>query len=275
MARRDCRRLGGGSGDAFHDTGLRATGRGYRPELGLSPRPGRGRGGARRERGRQRGERRSAARRRRRYERGSWRPGRLCGRRGRSRAAQSAAPADTAVALGGRDGSALGTGAEAVQRNFFTEDVFYWRSGRARGAAASVLGITRIVPARGTCWRGWRGGTLLARGVPAAGGVRARRGGAPAAGAGCSDGRSVAAPASDGRDGHFASYIRFLLGIESGSRQRRPRAPASPYRTMCGDPASSARTAALPDSRFPVLASSPSASSPPRAGEKETRAGAG
>src|SRR5512144_10419 len=53
------------------------------------------------------------------------------------------------LALGGRDVSALGIGAEAVQRNPFAEVVFYCDDPDApEVSAASVLGITRIVPAQ-------------------------------------------------------------------------------------------------------------------------------
>src|SRR6187431_1162624 len=76
-------------------------------------------------------------------------------------------PADLVLlALGGREVSALGIGAEAVQRNPFTEVVFYCDNPDApEVAAASVLGITRIVPAQHmTAWLS-RGGNLLARGA--------------------------------------------------------------------------------------------------------------
>src|SRR5438477_8521465 len=76
-------------------------------------------------------------------------------------------PADLVLlALGGREVSALGIGAEAVQRNPFAEVVFYCDNPDApEVSAAAVLGITRIVPAQHmTAWLA-RGGNLLARGA--------------------------------------------------------------------------------------------------------------
>src|SRR5690348_5171679 len=76
-------------------------------------------------------------------------------------------PADLVLlALGGREVSALGIGAEAVQRNPFAEVVFYCDNPDSpEVSAASVLGITRIVPAQHmTAWLA-RGGALLARGA--------------------------------------------------------------------------------------------------------------
>ena len=59
-------------------------------------------------------------------------------------------PADVVLlALGGRQPSALATGALAVQTNPYAEVVFYCDEPDApEVAAAAVLGITRIVPAR-------------------------------------------------------------------------------------------------------------------------------
>src|SRR4029079_13416432 len=88
-------------------------------------------------------------------------------------------PADLVLlALGGQDVSALGIGAEAVQRNPFTEVLFDCDNPDApEVAAASVLGITRIVPApQMPTWLS-RGGHLLARGA------WLRRGGAGGGGA--------------------------------------------------------------------------------------------
>ena len=70
------------------------------------------------------------------------------------------------LALGGRNVSALATGAEAVQRNPFAEVVFYCANPDApEVAAAGVLGITRIVPAQQmVAWLS-RAGELLARGA--------------------------------------------------------------------------------------------------------------
>jgi DNA-binding NarL/FixJ family response regulator len=76
-------------------------------------------------------------------------------------------PADLVLlALGGREVSALGIGAEALQRNAFAEVVFYCDNPDApEVSAASVLGITRIVPAQHmTAWLA-RAGNLLARGA--------------------------------------------------------------------------------------------------------------
>jgi hypothetical protein len=76
-------------------------------------------------------------------------------------------PADVVLlALGGRQPSALATGALAVQTNPFAEVVFYCDDPDApEVSAAAVLGITRIVPAREVApWLG-RAGDLLARGA--------------------------------------------------------------------------------------------------------------
>jgi len=76
-------------------------------------------------------------------------------------------PADVVLlALGGRQPSALATGALAVQTNPYAEVVFYCDEPDApEVAAAAVLGITRIVPAREVApWLG-RAGDLLARGA--------------------------------------------------------------------------------------------------------------
>jgi hypothetical protein len=144
-------------------------------------------------------------------------------------------PADLVLlALGGREVSALGIGAEAVQRNPFTEVVFYCDDADApEVAAASVLGITRIVPAlHMTAWLS-RGGNLLARGACL------RR--AAAACAAAVPRPPTLATVKDGpqrlplptAEMQFReSYIRFLLG-ESGSRQEAARRAGVPYRTMC------------------------------------------
>jgi DNA-binding NarL/FixJ family response regulator len=144
-------------------------------------------------------------------------------------------PADLVLlALGGPEVSALGIGAEAVQRNPFTEVVFYCDNPDApEVSAASVLGITRIVPAQHMpSWLA-RGGGLLARGACL------RR--AAAACAAAVPRPPTLATVSEGpnrlplptAEMQFReSYIRFLLG-ESGSRQEAAKRAGVPYRTMC------------------------------------------
>ena len=139
------------------------------------------------------------------------------------------------LALGGRDVSALAIGAKAVQRNPFTEVVFYCDNSDApEVAAAAVLGITRIVPAR--TWRRWLARarqSARARRVPAArgGGVRGGRAASADAGGRSSDG-PARLPLPTAEMQFRESYIRFLLG-ESGSRQEAARRAGVPYRTMC------------------------------------------
>jgi len=144
-------------------------------------------------------------------------------------------PADLVLlALGGREVSALGIGAEAVQRNPFTEVVFYCDNPDApEVAAAAVLGITRIVPAQHmTAWLA-RGGNLLARGASL------RRAAAACAAAvprpptlsTVNDG-PARLPLPTAEMQFRESYIRFLLG-ESGSRQEAAKRAGVPYRTMC------------------------------------------
>jgi DNA-binding NarL/FixJ family response regulator len=144
-------------------------------------------------------------------------------------------PADLVLlALGGRDVSALGIGAEAVQRNAFTEVVFYCDDPDApEVSAAAVLGITRIVPAQHMAAWLSRGGNLLARGACL------RRAAAACAAAvprpptltAVSEGPSRL-PLPTAEMQFRESYIRFLLG-ESGSRQEAARRAGVPYRTMC------------------------------------------
>ena len=144
-------------------------------------------------------------------------------------------PADLLLlALGGQDVSALGIGAEAVQRNPFTEVVFYCDNPNApEVAAASVLGITRIVPAQQMPTWLSRGGNLLARGASL------RRAAAACAAAVPRPPTLVAVTEGPSRlplptaEMQFReSYIRFLLG-ESGSRQEAAKRAGVPYRTMC------------------------------------------
>ena len=144
-------------------------------------------------------------------------------------------PADLVLlALGGRDVSALGIGAEAVQRNPFTEVVFYCDDPDApEVAAAAVLGITRIVPAQHMpAWLA-RGGNLLARGacLRRAAAACAAAVPRPPTLAAVTEGPSRL-PLPTAEMQFRESYIRFLLG-ESGSRQEAARRAGVPYRTMC------------------------------------------
>src|SRR6476620_461177 len=144
-------------------------------------------------------------------------------------------PADLVLlALGGRDVSALGIGAEAVQRNPFTEVVFYCDNPDApEVAAASVLGITRIVPAQHmTAWLA-RAGGLLARGAclrRAAAACAAAVPRPPTLAAVTEGPARLPLPTAEMQ--FRESYIRFLLG-ESGSRQEAAKRAGVPYRTMC------------------------------------------
>ena len=144
-------------------------------------------------------------------------------------------PADLVLlALGGREVSALGIGAEAVQRNPFTEVVFYCDSPDApEVAAASVLGITRIVPAQHMPPWLSRAGNLLARGacLRRAAAACAAAVPRPPTLATVSDG-PARLPLPTAEMQFRESYIRFLLG-ESGSRQEAARRAGVPYRTMC------------------------------------------
>src|SRR4051794_6688957 len=144
-------------------------------------------------------------------------------------------PADLVLlALGGREVSALGIGAEAVQRNPFTEVVFYCDDPDApEVAAATVLGITRIVPAQlMAAWLG-RGGNLLARGAclrRAAAACAAAVPRPPTLTAVTEGPARLPLPTAEMQ--FRESYIRFLLG-ESGSRQEAAKRAGVPYRTMC------------------------------------------
>jgi hypothetical protein len=144
-------------------------------------------------------------------------------------------PADLVLlALGGREVSALGIGAEAVQRNPYTEVVFYCDNPDApEVAAAAVLGITRIVPAQHMT--GWlaRGGALLARGAclrRAAAACAAAVPRPPTLAAVTEGPARLPLPTAEMQ--FRESYIRFLLG-ESGSRQEAAKRAGVPYRTMC------------------------------------------
>ena len=138
------------------------------------------------------------------------------------------------LALGGREVAALGIGAEAVQRNPFTEVVFYCDNPDApEVAAAAVLGITRIVPAQHMP-PGCRGPAICSRAAPACGRAAAACAAAvprPPTLATVSDG-PARLPLPTAEMQFRESYIRFLLG-ESGSRQEAARRAGVPYRTMC------------------------------------------
>jgi DNA-binding NarL/FixJ family response regulator len=144
-------------------------------------------------------------------------------------------PADLVLlALGGREVSALGIGAEAVQRNPFAEVVFYCDDPDApEVSAASVLGITRIVPAQLVAAWLARGGALLARGacLRRAAAACASAVPRPPTLAAVTDGPSRL-PLPTAEMQFRESYIRFLLG-ESGSRQEAAKRAGVPYRTMC------------------------------------------
>jgi len=144
-------------------------------------------------------------------------------------------PADLVLlALGGREVSALGIGAEAVQRNPFTEVVFYCDNPDApEVAAAAVLGITRIVPAQHMAAWLSRAGGLLARGAclrRAAAACAAAVPRPPTLAAVTEGPARLPLPTAEMQ--FRESYIRFLLG-ESGSRQEAAKRAGVPYRTMC------------------------------------------
>jgi DNA-binding NarL/FixJ family response regulator len=144
-------------------------------------------------------------------------------------------PADLVLlALGGREVSALGIGAEAVQKNPYAEVVFYCDNPDApEVSAASVLGITRIVPAQHmSSWLA-RGGALLARGAylrRAAAACAAAVPRPPTLAAVTEGPARLPLPTAEMQ--FRESYIRFLLG-ESGSRQEAAKRAGVPYRTMC------------------------------------------
>ncbi|HWA09876.1 MAG TPA: hypothetical protein VG838_10535 [Opitutaceae bacterium] len=144
-------------------------------------------------------------------------------------------PADLVLlALGGRQLTALATGAEAVQQNPYAEVIFYCDDPDApEVAAAAVLGITRIVPAQSMA--GWlaRAGALLARGAylrRAAAATIAAAPEPPTLAAGAVDATRLPLPTAEMR--FRESYIRALL-TQSGSRQEAARRAGVPYRTMC------------------------------------------
>lgn len=144
-------------------------------------------------------------------------------------------PADLVLlALGGRQPTALGTGALAMQRNPYAEVVFYCDEPDApEVAAASVLGITRIVSARDIAAWLTRAGDLLARGALlrrlAAAAIEAVPPPPVLRGAGE---RAVQQPLPAAEMQFRETYIRYLLS-QSGSRQEAARRAGVPYRTMC------------------------------------------
>lgn len=145
-------------------------------------------------------------------------------------------PADLVLlALGGRQVSALATGAEAVQRNPYAEVIFYCDDPDApEVAAAAVLGITRIVPAQQMAAWLTRAGALLARAACLRRAAAAMIAAAPPAPAleGDAAGSAARLPLPTAEMRFRESYIRCLL-TQSGSRQEAARRAGVPYRTMC------------------------------------------
>jgi DNA-binding NarL/FixJ family response regulator len=144
-------------------------------------------------------------------------------------------PADLVLlALGGRQVSALATGAEAVQRNPYAEVIFYCDDPDApEVSAAAVLGITRIVPAQNMAAWLSRAGALLARGAylrRAAAATIAVAPEPPTLATSALDAARLPLPTAEMR--FRESYIRCLL-TQSGSRQEAARRAGVPYRTMC------------------------------------------
>ncbi len=145
-------------------------------------------------------------------------------------------PADLVLlALGGRNVSALATGAAAVQLNPYTEVVFYCDNPDApEVSAAGVLGITRIVPAHlMVAWLSGAG-ALLARGAhlrrAAAAAIAAVP--EPPTLATVVDEAPLRIPLPTAEMQFRESYIRCLLA-QSGSRQEAAKRAGVPYRTMC------------------------------------------
>lgn len=144
-------------------------------------------------------------------------------------------PADLVLlALGGRQVSALATGAEAVQRNPYAEVIFYCDDADApEVSAAAVLGITRIVPAQSMPAWLTRAGALLARGAylrRMAAATIATAPEPPTLATAALDAARQPLPTAEMR--FRESYIRCLL-TQSGSRQEAARRAGVPYRTMC------------------------------------------
>jgi DNA-binding NarL/FixJ family response regulator len=144
-------------------------------------------------------------------------------------------PADLVLlALGGRQVSALATGAAALQSNPCAEVIFYCDDAAApEVAAASVLGITRIVPAQHMA--GWlaSAGGLLARAAFLRRAAAAAIAAAPQPPTLTMVAEAPAPMPLPTAEMHFReSYIRCLL-TRSGSRQEAAREAGVPYRTMC------------------------------------------
>jgi hypothetical protein len=144
-------------------------------------------------------------------------------------------PADLVLlALGGREVSALATGAQAIQRNPYAEVIFYCEDPEApEVAAAALLGITRILPAGEIA--GWLAdaGGLLARAARlrrAAAALIAAAPPAPQFAAGAGTLPRLPLPTAEMR--FRENYLRSLLA-QSGSRQEAARRAGVPYRTMC------------------------------------------
>ena len=144
-------------------------------------------------------------------------------------------PADLVLlALGGRQVSALATGAEAVQRNPYAEVIFYCDDPDApEVSAAAVLGITRIVPAQSMAVWLAHAGALLARGAylrRVAAATIAIAPEPPTLATTALDAARLPLPTAEMR--FRESYIRCLL-TQTGSRQEAARRAGVPYRTMC------------------------------------------
>jgi len=138
------------------------------------------------------------------------------------------------LALGGRQVSALATGAEAVQRNPYAEVVFYCDDAETpEVAAAAVLVITRIVPSQQMAPWLSRAGALLARAACLRRTAAAMLAAVPAPPALAVDEAATASLPLPTAEMRFReSYIRCLL-TQTGSRQEAARRAGVPYRTMC------------------------------------------
>ncbi len=138
------------------------------------------------------------------------------------------------LALGGRRPIGLDDGALARRANPFTEIVLYGDDADVpEAAAASVLGITRIVPARDMA--AW----LARAGGPLARGARLRRLAAAAIEAVPPPPRLTAPtqlatgqPLPSAERQFRERYIRYLLGL-CASRQEAARRAGVPYRILC------------------------------------------
>ena len=141
-------------------------------------------------------------------------------------------PADLVLlALGGRQVSALATGAEAVQRNPYAEVIFYCDDPDApEVSAAAVLGITRIVPAQSmAAWLARAGGCSRVAPI-CVGGGRDHRDRAGAADAGDLRAGRRAPAAADGRD----AFSRELHPLPADP-ERKPARGGAPGRRPLPD----------------------------------------